>query len=220
MRRMVIFAAALLAVFASIAEGEKSSDEAFVFLKPEELSFWHTATNNSFMVPVLFPRGATSATIGITGGAGYSSTTPVITEESLDARGEYRIDLPAASGPETENVYTLTLEFNDGTVRTARIGVISGVELGGSGVTRCLAPKDGRKWSVRGDRAVVPIPYGTTSLSVGGATVETGMDGEQGWYFLSLPPPGLPLALSLETDSARYDTELVGKGFGSMFIFR
>ena len=220
MSRIVVFAAALLAVFASIADGEKSSDETFIFLKPEELSFWHTATNNSFMVPVLFPRGATSATIGISGGAGYTSTSPVITEESLDANGEYRVALPVAGSPETENVYTLTLEFNDGTIRTARLGVISGVEPGGSGVTRCLAPKDGRQWSVRGDRAVVPIPYGTILLSVGGAAVDTGMNGEQGWYFLSLPPPGLPLALSLETNRARYDTELVGKGFGSMFIFR
>ena len=219
MSRMAVFAAALLAAFMSFAEGETSSAETFVFLKPEELSFWHTATNNSFMVPVLFPRGATSATLMVTG-AGYSSTTPGITSESLDAHGEYQVVLPAAATPETENVYSLALEFNDGTVRTARLGVISGVELGGSGVTRCIAPKDGGKWSVKGYGAVVPVPYGTISLSVGGEPVDTGLGGDQGWYCVSLPAVGQQLALSLETDADVYGTVLVGKGVGGILIFR
>ena len=219
MKRLAVFAAAMLAAFVSVAEGEKSSDETFVFLKPEELSFWHTATNNSFMVPVLFPRGATSATLTVTG-AGYSSTMPGITSESLDDYGEYLVRLPAATAPEAENVYVLTLEFDDGTVRTARLGVISGLEPGGSGVTRCLAPKDGHKWSVGGSRAVVPVPYGTVSLSVGGESVDTGLGGEQGWYCVSLPPLGQQLALSLETDYASYDTMLVGKGLGCIIIVR
>ncbi len=219
MSRMAVFAAALLAAFASAAEGERSSDDAFVFLKPEELSFWHTATNSSFMVPVLFPRGAASATLTVTG-AGYSSTTPGITPESLDAHGEYPVTLPPAAGPEAENVYSLALEFDDGTVRTARLGVISGLEPGGSGVTRCIAPKDGGKWSVGGSRAVVPVPYGTTSLSVGGEPVDTGLGGEQGWYCMSLPAVGQQLALSLETDADVYETVLVGKGVGVILIFR
>jgi len=219
MYRKVVFAVALLAAALAGAD-EVSSDEAFVFLKPEELSFWHTATNSSFMVPVLFPQGATSATIEISGGRGYHRLSPAITAESLDDRGEYRIDLPAAAGPEAENVYSLTLEFNDGTVRTARLGVISGLEWGGSGVTRCIAPKDGIKWSVKGYSAVVPVPYGTISLSVDGDAVETGLAGEQGWYYISLPDPGKLLALSLETDADVYDTVLVGKGFGGILIFR
>ena len=60
--------------------------------------------------------------------------------------------------------------------------MIAGVSDGNEGTARCVVSSSSPAWSKVHNRAVIPIPHGTTSLSVGGNTVETGLDGAQGWY--------------------------------------
>ena len=91
-----------------------------VYLRPETSSFWHTATNSTMTLPVDFPFGASSATLTIAGAFGYSQTIPDITASSVTVTlPEARMD---GSSPATEDVYDITLEFNDGTVQTAKLG--------------------------------------------------------------------------------------------------
>ena len=110
--------ASLLAVASPGTEIE--SEETFVFLRPETSSFWNTATNSTMSLPIDYPNGATKATLEVKG-VGYDKTYSDITADS------YEIELPVPDSPQTENVYDLKLTFDDGTVRTAKLGLIQGL---------------------------------------------------------------------------------------------
>lgn len=215
--RVLFFAAALLCgtVFAAASSGS-----AFVYVKPEKYSFWTTATNSSFSVPVPFPRGSKSATLTVSGD-GYTSAIEDITPETLDGSGMIRVDLPAANDLLSENVYVLRLKFDDGTSHEAKLGVICGVEAGASGDTRCIAPKNSRRWNMKGARAVVPVPYDAGDILIDGERCDAGLGGAQGWYLLKLPLPGVSMSLSIAAGGGEvFDAQIVGKGFGSAIIVR
>ena len=194
---------------------ELTSDPTLVFTRPETSSFWNTATNNVMTVPIDFPSGATVATLTV-GGVGYSATYGNI-EKGTDS---YTFELPPANSPETENVYDLTLSFNDGTVRMAKLGLIDGYSPNAEGTTRCLAPSNGRVWGSVKNRAVLPIPYGTTSFSVTvngePQSADTGLNGAQGWYALGVKP-GDQVSLSMIAGGLSYSASLHGP-FGLMLI--
>ena len=152
---------------------------SFVFLNPDASSFWRTAESSRINLPIEFPKGATSATLQVTG-INYSQVYSNITAS------EFVLDLPAATAMETENVYDLTLTFDTEVVRKAKIGFIHGLETSDTAGTRCLTPQVGHNYwnKIKDGRAVLPIPQGTTSFTLNGETVDTGLNGAQGWYAL------------------------------------
>ena len=152
--------AAVLTVSAPAAK--LSSEPTFVFLRPETSSFWNTATSSTMTLPIDYPSGATKATLTVNG-VGYNRVYPDLTADSIE------IDLPVPDSPKTENVYELTLAFDNGAPsRTAKLGLIQGLDSGAKGSTRCIAPAEGKVWRTATDRAVLPIPYGTTSFTING----------------------------------------------------
>ena len=83
-------------------------------------------------VPIDYPVGATKATLAVTG-LGYS-------EEYADLTGDsFTFTLPSATSPETENVYDLTLTFDNGVERTAKLGLVQGLSprFGGDDTLPC-----------------------------------------------------------------------------------
>ena len=208
--------ASLLAV-ASPGE-EMESEPTFVFLRPETSSFWNTATNSTMTLPIDYPNGATKATL-VVSGVGYATRTyPNLTGSSFE------LALPVPDSPQAENVYDLTLSFDDGTVRTAKLGLIQGLSPDPEGSTRCLAPAEGAVWNTIRKRAVMPIPYGTElfSVSVNGGTwteVESGLGGAQGWYALK-PASGDTVSLSLVAGGINYAATLLGQGDGFFVILK
>ena len=207
--------ASLLAVASPGTEIE--SEETFVFLRPETSSFWNTATNSTMSLPIDYPNGATKAKLEVTG-VGYSKVYENITSDSFD------IELPVPDSPQTENVYDLTLMFNDGTVRTAKLGLIQGLSPDSEGSTRCLAPSEGAVWNAVKKRAVLPIPYGTTSftMSVNGGevtNVDTGLNGAQGWYAIK-SATGDNVSFSLVANGMNYAATLLGQGDGFFVIVK
>ena len=181
------------------------SNAAFVFLRPETSSFWRTATNSTVSLPVKYPDGATSAEL-VVGGAGYSRTYANIPE------GYFELELPAAEAPEKENVYDLVLSFNDGTMQTAKLGLIQGLKPGAEGATRCLSSMNAAKWGRTRSRAVFPVPYGTGSFEVflNGEKIaeESGLDGSQGWYALSGMKTGDNVAISASAEDVEMEASL------------
>ena len=177
------------------------SDSTFIFMCPDTSSFWRTATNQVMALPVSFPAGASSATLSVTA-PGYSAQYAIATP------GDFLLSLPAATSPETENVYDLTLTFNDAsaTVRTAKLGLIDAV-LPGGGETRCIAPASAPKWKRVKGRAVIPVPYGVTSFTINGATVDTGLNGAQGWFPITLLD-GQTANLALEAGGETFTASL------------
>ena len=208
--------AAVLTVSAPAAK--LSSEPTFIFLKPETSSFWNTATNSSMTLPIDYPNGASVATLSVKG-VDYDRTYLNITEDSFD------LELPAPDSPKTENVYDLTLTFNDGTVRTAKLGLIQGLDSGAKGSARCLAPADGRVWNTAKYRAVLPIPHGMESFSVklnDGAweNIDPGLNGAQGWYALSPIRRGDSISLSYIADGMSHVASLLGGGDGFFVIMK
>jgi hypothetical protein len=165
-------------------------------------------------VPVDFPAGATSARLYVSGVA-YNRTYDNVAE------GEFTFELPPAESDDTENVYDLALQFDDdaNTVRTAKLGLIKGLSPDAEGTTRCLAPASGNLWGKASKKAVLPIPYGTTSLSVNGVETPTELDGAQGWYALRIKPGEL-YSLSLIANEVTYAASILGGGAGMMIIMR
>jgi len=216
-RKVAPLVGASLLALAALGE-EITSEPTFVFLRPETSSFWNTATNSTMTLPIDYPSGATKATLTVSG-AGYAAKTyPNITGSSFD------LVLPVPDSPQNENVYDLTLTFDDGTVRTAKLGLIQGLSPDSEGSTRCLAPSEGDVWNTIKKRAVLPIPYGTESftISVNGGTatdVDTGLNGAQGWYAFR-PATDDSLSLSLMVGGINYVATLLGKGDGYFVIIR
>ena len=211
-RKMATLVGAAMVSVAVPAETIES-EPTFVFLRPETSSFWNTATNNTMTVPIDYPAGATSAELTVRG-VDYQWIYKDITTS------EYTFDLPAATSPETENVYDLTLTFNDGTERTAKLGLVQGLSPDAEGTTRCLAPTGSKVWNKVKGRAVLPIPYGMTSFKINGVDTDTGLDGAQGWYALGKIDPNEPVSLSMTADGKEYMASLLGGGAGLMLIFK
>ena len=211
-RKMATLVGAAM-VSVAVPAAEITSEPTFVFLKPETSSFWNTATNNTMTVPIDYPTGATRATLQVSG-IGHSSSYANITGP------EYTFDLPAATSPETENVYDLTLTFDDGTVRMAKLGLVQGLSPDAEGSTRCLAPIGSKVWNDVRKKAVLPIPYGMTSFKINGEETDTGLQGAQGWYALGKVRNGEAVSLSMVADGVEYAASLLGSGAGLMLIFR
>ena len=206
--------AAVLTVSAPAAK--LSSEPTFVFLRPETSSFWNTATNSTMTLPIDYPSGATKAMLTVNG-VGYNRVYPDIAapQDSIE------IDLPVPDSPKTENVYELTLTFDNGAPsRTAKLGLIQGLDSGAKGSTRCIAPAEGKVWSKATDRAVLPIPYGTTSFTINGVEHDTGLDGAQGWYALSPIERGETITLSCLADGVSYAASILGGGNGFFLIYK
>lgn len=74
-------------------------------------------------------------------------------------------------------------------------------------------------WDKFHDRAVIPIPFGATSLTVNGTPVD-GIDGSAGWRLLksARSDTDIGLSLTLNGASAPIDVTLRATGGPSMFI--
>ena len=211
-RKMATLVGAAM-VSVAVPAAELTSEPTFVFLRPETSSFWNTATNNTMTVPIDYPTGATSAALSVHG-LGYHCVYRDI------QTNEYTFELPAATSPETENVYDLTLTFDNGVERTAKLGLVQGLSPDSEGTTRCLAPSGSRVWNRVKGQAVLPIPYGMTSFKVNGEDVDPELKGAQGWYALGKIVPNEPVSLSMTADGKEYMASLLGGGAGLMLIFR
>ena len=202
------------AVLTVSAPGAKlSSEPTFVFLRPETSSFWNTATNGTMTLPIDFPSGATRASLRVTG-LGYEARYDNI------VANEFELTLPTPDSPHTENVYDLVLTFDNGQERRAKLGLIQGLDSGGRGRTRCLAPANGRVWNKVRKRAVLPIPYGMTSFRVNDVEVDPGLGGAQGWYALGQLKNGDDVSLSMIANGLSFTAALTCVDGGTMVVFQ
>ena len=190
------------------------SDPALVFVRTDLTSFWRTATNCTISLPIEYPEGASSAILTVTG-ANYSKMYSELPD------GMFELVLPPAVSPETENVFDLFLEFDNGVTRTAKLGLIHGVSSAAEGSTRCIVSANTLAWKKSMVRAVIPIPYGTEqfTVSVNGEVAsmpDTGLNGAQGWYVLSPISYGDTVSLCLSTKMESYQASV--RGIGKRFM--
>ena len=204
-----LLASAIMCSMVGVADSTDS-----VFLLPSSHVLWRTAPSATFDVPVFMPPGASSATL-VVRGQNYRREYAGLSD------GMFSLSLPGADSDDTENVYDLTLTFNDAaaTTRSAKIGVVVGASTGNTAVADVRAA-DSSKWRKTLTRAVLPIPSGVTSLSINGTTVDGGLYESPGWFlFLSKAGSTYDVLLS-DGGTPLAEATLLSISTGFKFIIR
>lgn len=210
MRRFVLSAAVAMAA-AAIGAADLS-DPVRVCVDPGRFALWHTAPGSEFRLQIDYPAFASSARLDVDG-VKYHAEYLDVTDDSL------MISVPVPNVAKDENVYRLTLTFNDGTVWTARLGVVRGQGLGDvtdAGVAVSLKDEDSVSGSFDTPRIVLPIPCGESELSVNGETVDVGLDGDRGWFALGPARNGQHFDVRL----GEYSASLLAVGPGFLLLFK
>ena len=162
-----------VALLAASAAGSNVSSPVRVFTAPDKTPFWRTATSSSFTLQWEFPEGASSADLSVVGmNSSWSWSGLSVTSKALS--------LPEPSAPRLEDVYWLTLAFDNGVTNKAQVAVVCGVGTG-EGAAVCKTTPERRYLRTTGP-AVLQVPYGTAELSIDGEPVDTGLGGACGWY--------------------------------------
>ena len=182
------------------------SDPTPVLLETDSYYLWRTATGGTMRVEWTFPLNATVANLAVTG-----RTFKVALN---DIRTEYAdLELPTPATAMDEDVLDFTLSFNDGSVKTASLGLVRG-RAGGGGVTAptaCLASTNAPTWRQADKYFVLPVPAGTETVTVAGEPVDTGLDGAAGW--LALGPYASGAVVPVAADGVSCDLLVSGPGF-------
>ena len=202
-----------LAVSVSLAAA-MMAEATEVFMLPTSNIMWRTAPSPEFEVPVLMPYGASSATLVVTGHNYRREYTGI-------GDGQFRISLPAAESAIDENVYDLTLTFDDqaATTRHAKLAVVQGVSMEGT-AEAAVGSEDSPNWRRVRSRAVLPIPYGARTLSVNGQSVFLDPADTPGWrMFTAVAGTSYDVQLA-DNASLMWEAMLIGFPTGFKFIFR
>ena len=207
----------VIAVGFALAGAAFASDtgDALLLFK-ESGSFWHTATNSTLTVPIDFKDGAASATLTVRGST-YQHVYEGITTNA------FTFSLPSADDIAHEDVYELSLVFDNGMEQKARLGLPCGLMAGTEGSTRCM-PESSARWPNTYGNGLIPVPADTTALSVDGSPVtdETpGFTGAQGWLALGEVEKGTTVDVALSEGGQATQRTLIGAIIdGFMMIFR
>ena len=211
-KAMMAIAAGFALAGAALASG---TGDALLLFK-ESGSFWHTATNSTITVPIDFKDGAASATLTVRGST-YQHVYEGITTNA------FTFSLPSADDIAHEDVYELSLVFDNGMEQKARLGLPCGLMAGTEGSTRCM-PESSARWPNTYGNGLIPVPADTTALSVDGSPVtdETpGFTGAQGWLALGEVEKGTTVDVALSEGGQATQRTLIGAVIeGFMMIFR
>lgn len=187
------------------------SDPAVIYLKPEKFRMWHTAEDNVVTVRWARPATASRTTLSVTGYK-FSQVFENLTAESAE------ITLPAPDDTTKEGAYTITLAFNDGTEKSAVLGVVRGTGASASTAGVAVLPDPtAAKWGHFKAKAVtVPVPEGAESITVDGEVKPTGLGGDAGWYTVA------PVKGGADTTVAVGESEvtLTADGNGLLLLFK
>ncbi len=169
---------------ASAAASDGRSNVAYICLDTRENPYWRTALAPAEpgSIALEWPRNATRATLTLT--MGGVSRTHEITDTTATSYALPAFDVLAdAAG---ERVCELTLAYDSGQTLQATLGVVQGV--GVRGRTPLIASAENGKWRKAPKACVLPIPAGTTQLTVNGAELPVAaLGGDAGWLAWAFP---------------------------------
>ena len=215
----------LMACFAACLAAANADESILLEASPETSMSWHTLTAaKGQAVTWEWTEGALSARLTVTSSDG-TVVSEVLTERSV---GSWAF-APALPGTAAEErTYTLQLDFfatSDATgtpiagetLTAENVGVVRGVD-GAAGDLIGKGP-EARGWDyVRGGSAVLPVPVGSTSITLDGETIA--LDGSFGWRALCPVVPDETYAVALGGAEAAEAT-LLGRGiFGTLLFVR
>ena len=181
------------------------SDPKPILLGADSYYLWRTATGGTMRVEWTFPLNATVANLAVTGRTFKVALNGI--------RAEYAdLELPTPECAKDEDVLDFTLSFNDGSVKTASLGLVRGRPAGGGATTptACLASTNAPTWRQAGRYFVLPVPEGAEAVAVAGEQVDTGLGGAAGW--LALGPYRGGTTVPVSADDASCDIFVCATG--------
>ena len=95
------------------------SEPTPILLDTDSYYFWRTATGGTMRVEWSFPLNATVANLAVTGRTFKVALSGIRTEYA-------DLELPTPATAKDEDVLDFTLSFNDGSVKTASLGLVRG----------------------------------------------------------------------------------------------
>ena len=132
--------------------------------------------------------------------------------------GVILLSLPGADPASGENIYDLTLTFNDEpqTVQRAKLAVCQGAAFGG------FAKADVRtagsaKWREISQKALLPIEAGVDTVFINGKPEDESLWSSPGWYYLSVQS-GKTYDLMLKSASLTVADATMKAAFDSFII--
>lgn len=189
------------------------SEPVKVHLNAAESLLWHTAPAGDFTVRWSMPSDSSSASLTVSG-VKYRRVYDGLSSE------EAEISLPAVSSTRDENVYSLTLEFDDGSVQTAILGAVTGVGVGSDELPVPLRLEGTSLWPKFNGRAVMPVTSDATSLAVNGAEIVPALDGAAGWRMVTYQGGVSEYTLALTDEAGEHSAVLYGRGGGFALFVR
>ena len=218
LRNAIVLSAALLAT-GSASAASATSVPCVTWMRPEASLIWKTVTEIPVPISVDWPTGAASARL--TAASGLRT----LAVETIDDRSVslYNLVLDCPRSESEECIVSLTLDFLDagGSVIEAESRVASVAMVRGTcGSTfRCIAAGDSsRKWaSVKDGNAVLPVPDGTSSMTLDGSPL--GIGTAPGWLWLASLDVGSH-TLSKTTDESECVQAILYVSGGSLLMLR
>ena len=171
MKRTFSVSALVIAALAGRCFGGSAGDSAeiTVTVNRDASLVWKTVTSTARAVSLLWPDGAVKASFKVRF-EGKDVFSRDITDTSVE---QVELDLPVPQTGADEKVYSLSVAYYgaDGaeiSSLSARLGNV--VKTGVASTVRCLVGED-RKWGRLEERsAVLPVPQGADSLTIGEET--------------------------------------------------
>ena len=195
-----------------LAAGAAVSQPATFFANAPESYLWHSIPSGDTTVYWDMPETAHSATITIKG-AHSTRVLSGLTGESCV------LSIPSARDTK-EDVFKITLAFDNGTVRTAYLGAVTGLGSGGMVTTPRVRLSSTPEWSMFQDYAAIAVPQGATALTVNGEPLPD-LDGNAGWRLLHYNGASeYALALTLKGEDSPLLATVTGIAGGTVFYVR
>jgi len=165
------FLCALALAASQACAASDTSAAAEVFVDTTSSCMWNTGKSQSFSLPIEYPVLASAVDVYVKG-VRYSASETGVTAASLP------VSLPEPSADAAENVYEITLAFNDGTTNKCAFALVRSQSLGASCPVRLTSESS---WSKIEAKRVVQVPAGYEP-QIDGQGVAACSNGGWGWF--------------------------------------
>jgi hypothetical protein len=208
---LACLAAAVCAALPSAVRAAESQPLT-IFANAPESYLWHSIPAGDTTVYWDMPETAHTATITIEG-AHYRAVQSGLTGESCV------LSLPRAANAR-EDVFKVTLAFDDGSSQTAYLGAVTGLGTAGTATSPRVKLETASTWAAFQDYAAIALLQGATALTVNGAPLPD-LDGNVGWRLVKHSGASqYDIAMTLDGETNPLLASVTGFAGGTMIIFR
>lgn len=208
---LACLAAAVCAALPSAVQAAESQPLT-IFANAPESYLWHSIPAGDTTVYWDKPSTAQTATLTIEG-AHYTMVQSGLTGESCV------LSLPRAANAK-EDVFKISLAFDDGSSQFAYLGAVTGLGTSGTATSPRVKLETASNWATFQDYAAIAVLQGSTALTVNGTPLPD-LDGNAGWRLVKYDRASqYDIAMTLDGEANPLLASVTGFAGGTMIVFR